>query len=62
MHSDVLDFWFSEIQPSMWWAVDAEFDRVDGWESVTSVRRASERSANDQRHFRRRRDWIPCTY
>ena len=27
MHSDVLDFWFSEIQPSMWWAVDAEFDR-----------------------------------
>lgn len=26
MYQEVLTFWFDEIEPKMWWAVDAEFD------------------------------------
>ena len=26
MPSDVLDFWFKEIRPEMWWIADPDFD------------------------------------
>lgn len=26
MHSEVLSFWFDEIEPAKWWAVDPDFD------------------------------------
>ncbi|MGZ3254279.1 MAG: DUF924 family protein [Burkholderiaceae bacterium] len=28
MYQEVLKFWFEEIDPRMWWAVDAEFDAL----------------------------------
>ncbi|MDE2398292.1 MAG: DUF924 domain-containing protein [Burkholderiales bacterium] len=28
MHAQVLDFWFSEIQPAQWWRADPAFDEL----------------------------------
>lgn len=28
MHNEVLNFWFEETKPAMWWAIDADFDRL----------------------------------
>lgn len=28
MYQDVLNFWFTEIQPSQWWVKDAQFDAL----------------------------------
>lgn len=27
MYSEILDFWFEEIEPQQWWTADPEFDR-----------------------------------
>jgi len=27
MHSEILAFWFEEIEPRMWWAADPDFDK-----------------------------------
>ncbi len=28
MHSEILKFWFEEIEPSQWWKKDVDFDRM----------------------------------
>ncbi|MDE2455536.1 MAG: DUF924 domain-containing protein, partial [Burkholderiales bacterium] len=28
MHRQVLDFWFTEIQPAQWWRADPAFDEL----------------------------------
>lgn len=28
MHQDIIDFWFTELEPKQWWQKDLEFDRM----------------------------------
>ena len=43
--ADILDFWFSEIQPAQWWSKSDDFDRLIATRFGAVLQAAQERPA-----------------